>query len=731
MESELTECRLCQYTSLVEILNLGTQVITSRFPVKGDTSTPTTRIRLVMCEKCQLVQLKDTTSSSELYEHLYGYRSGISQTMRTHLKEYYDEICTYVTLHENDHVLDIGSNDSTMLQNYPSMIQRVGCDPTGSQFKQYYGDVQLIETYFTKDAIHSRFSPTTRFKIVSSISMFYDLPRPVQFAKDIYDILDDNGIWTLEQSYVKTMLEKNSIDTICHEHLEYYGVKQIKEIMDRAGFKIINLSTNNCNGGSFRIYVAKKCSDKYEECTEKIIRFIDEENALQIHTPKRYIQFMNDCQHQVDLLKGFIHHINQNHKKVYIYGASTKGNCLLQFGNLDSTHIPYAVERNPLKYGRTTSTGIEIISEEEMRANPPEYLLVLPWHFRNEIVERESEFLSNGGSFIFPFPTFEIYTSKPRCIITGINGQIGHYVYHNMKSSYHVYGITHPSNTNNTSINQSSSVHTISIDISDKKALENIIMSIKPSSIIHLASISHTEQCESQPIDTILTNGMSVSYICDIIYRNKLTCNLFNASSSEVYAGHMEYNVSDNDKNHKPYNIYSISKSFGHQVVDYYRNRYQLLFSNGIIFTTESSHRKPLFLLKKASEHAKQWSDTHNVLSLGPLDSFRNIIHAQDVADAICVIVYQPTGGSYVICQTEPMIMMSDVILGIYQNHNIILKQRDDTWYDETTGLDVIHTTNSMTGRVASKINGYPDELLKLGWKPRFTINDIIDELTK
>ena len=404
MEDVLEKCRICESTILKEVLDLGNQVITSRFPVKGDLTTPSTRIRLVMCDQCRLVQLKDTTPSSELYEHLYGYRSGISNTMREHLLQYNQEIKDMISFNDGDYVLDIGSNDSTFLGYYPSTLHRVGCDPTGSQFIQYYQeDMKLIPTYFTKQVIRDTFGNDVHFKVVSSISMFYDLPNPVQFAKDIHEILDENGIWTLEQSYVLTMLERNSVDTICHEHLEYYGLKQIKEIMDRSGFKIIGLSKNECNGGSFRIYVCKQENTQHPECTDLISEYLTEEDKKKIHTYERYNQFYEDCLAQVNRLKTFIKHVNADHKKVYIYGASTKGNCLLQFGGIDSSYIPYAVERNPLKYGRTTSTGIEIISEDQMRKDSPHYLLVLPWHFRNEIIQRESEFLIVVEPLFFHF----------------------------------------------------------------------------------------------------------------------------------------------------------------------------------------------------------------------------------------------------------------------------------------------------------------------------------------
>jgi len=339
-----------------------------------------------------------------MYEHMYGYRSGISATMRAHLREYNDEIMLLATPENGDAVLDIGSNDATFLKMYPNTLTRVGCDPTGKQFSAEYDGLTLVPTYFSKEVI----APLgLTFAVVSSISMFYDLPDPVRFACDIHSVLSPEGLWTFEQSYIKTMLERNSFDTICHEHVEYYGVRQIKHILDLAGFKIVRVSLNDCNGGSTRFFAAKKES-RWVEDARTVQTLLDGEAHLA--DPKTYGSFMDRCDGEISKLQK---HLNTG-ASTYIYGASTKGNCLLQYAGIGPDRVKYAVERNLQKVGCTTSTGIEIISEETMRTSPPEYLLVLPWHFKQEIIDRESEFLKAGGKLIFPLPTFEIigYSAK-------------------------------------------------------------------------------------------------------------------------------------------------------------------------------------------------------------------------------------------------------------------------------------------------------------------------------
>lgn len=391
-------CRICRTNSTEVVIDLGEQVITSRFPVYGDWSTPKTHICLVQCRECGLVQLRDLVESSELYEHLYGYRSGLNQMMRAHLEQYNHELQAKANLAPGDAVLDIGSNDATFLRFYPDTVSRVGCDPTGKQFAEFYNGLTLFSTYFTANAVAGM-----KFKAVSSISMFYDLPDPVQFAKDVHSVLTDDGIWTLEQSYILTMLERNSIDTICHEHVEYYALRQIKRIMDLAGFVIIDVSKNDCNGGSFRIYVAKSGTESPD-----VKAWLEEEARAKLDDPETYRTFERNCRAEVAKLKSYL----AEHPSTYIYGASTKGNCLLQYANLTERDIAFAVERNPEKVGKMTSTGIPIISEETMRANPPENLLVLPWHFRKGIIDREAEFIRRGGKLLFPFPTFEVVESS-------------------------------------------------------------------------------------------------------------------------------------------------------------------------------------------------------------------------------------------------------------------------------------------------------------------------------
>jgi GDP-D-mannose dehydratase len=704
------------------VIDLGEQYITSRFPEKNDFSTPKCPITLCLCGECGLLQLRQTTHSSELYEHEYGYRSGISNTMKTHLKTYHEELMGKVLdWKKGDIVLDIGSNDSTFLKFYPKELVRVGIDPTGKQFSHFYTDEVLIPDYFSGEIFHKKF-PHKKCWIVSSIAMFYDLPDPVQFARDIESILEDDGIWTCEQSYLLNMLDANSIDTICHEHLEYYTLSQIKEIADRSRLKIIDVKFNSSNGGSFRIYLAKQSSTKHQECPDLIHSILIKEEMYSLKDPQTYQHFYQRCADEARRLKMLINTINENGKRIWIYGASTKGNCTLQFASITKDDIPYAVERNPNKFGKMTPTGTEIISEEEMRKNPPEYLLVLPWHFKKEIIERENIFLENGGSLVFPFPHLDVFSLHPKLLLTGCDGHIASYFLDHYKHFYNLFGLGHSRNHDNP--------HNITkFFASGGGLLEDFIMTINPQYIVHLAGISNPQIALENPIDTLDANGRMITVICDCVYRNNLAAKILNASSSEIFKGHGDYTIHEEDTHYRHLHPYSISKITGHSFVDFYREKHECPFYNGILFTTESCRKSTDFLLNKVARHSHQWIKNKTPIQIGNLASMRNIIHASDVAHAIhCILI----GGeeNYVICHDQSY-LMEELVMGIYKRAGIELKKNENYYVNKDTGeIVLIVDERNKRDEKSNNIQGDNSRLKKLGWKPSITIDGLLDEIS-
>lgn len=409
---KINHCRICKNEDLVTIFDLGSHKLSSRFPAADEPDPIEVPLVLVKCNDlnndcCGLLQLSHNTSEEELYLNHYGYRSGLNNTMINHLTGLITEITNRIPLQPNDLVLDIGSNDSTSLRVYPDTLIKVGIDPTGKQFRQYYPDnVTLLPTFFNTEVFLNAF-PEQKAKVVTTISMFYDLPDPLQFVKDIKTILAPDGIWVSEQSYCITMLEQNSFDTIVHEHLEYYTIKQLKYIADQVGLEIIDISLNSCNGGSFRVTMSHPGQYPVSSVVDELIR---QELELNLSGLQPLHDFVKRCEDGKQEVMNFLRQERDNGKKIDILAASTKGNTTLQYYGVDNQLINKAGERNPEKFGRRTpGTNIPIVSELEMREDKPDYLLALAWHFKTELLLREDEFLQNGGAIVFPLPVLEIY----------------------------------------------------------------------------------------------------------------------------------------------------------------------------------------------------------------------------------------------------------------------------------------------------------------------------------
>ena len=408
-------CRICGSSALTKVIDLGEQNLQGSF-IKEGKEMPAFRklaMELVRCDPtvdegaCGLLQMATTVPPSILYSS-YWYRSGTNQTMRDHLKAIVEEAIKLIG-NSAVRVLDIGCNDGTLLNHYPDSCEKFGVDP--SDLTQEVGDdVKVIRDTFPSTEL-SCLIADDRLDIITSIAMFYDLENPVSFVEGIREILSENGIWIFEMSYMPSMLEMNSYDTICHEHVEYYSLSVIENLLHRCGMKVIKVAFNDINGGSIRCYATHDSNLKYKnpEFKQEIERTRRQEFDLELDTDKPYRNF----QERVDLHKEelimLLKRLKNEGKIIHIYGASTKGNTILQWCGIDSSIIDYAADRNPEKDGaRTIGTNIPIISEEKSRAMGPDYYLVLPWHFRNEFLEREQESISKGVGFIFPLPTIEI-----------------------------------------------------------------------------------------------------------------------------------------------------------------------------------------------------------------------------------------------------------------------------------------------------------------------------------
>lgn len=410
MYKEINKCRVCGSKQLKILMDLGSQALTGVFPKSAGEIISSGPVQLVRCSEsqgCGLVQLKQSYNLEEMYGLNYGYRSGLNPEMVTHLGSKVTKILESGVLASGDFVLDIGSNDGTTLRKYPpGKFNLVGIDPTGVKFSKYYPeDITLISDFFSEKVIRSSIGDI-KAKIITSFSMFYDLEDPVSFAKEIEATLHDDGIWYMEQSYLPTMLSRNAFDTICHEHLEFYGLKQIVWIASASGLIVKDVELNDVNGGSFSVELVKKGSSHFIN-KDRIAELLKKEDQMGLNEERGIEDFRERVKREGEKLIDFLKTAKKEGKTVVGLGASTKGNVLLQYWNITTELLSAIGEVNQEKFGAyTPGTLIPLISEDELLKINPDYILILPWHFKKHFINSKK---FSGRTLVFPLPELTIH----------------------------------------------------------------------------------------------------------------------------------------------------------------------------------------------------------------------------------------------------------------------------------------------------------------------------------
>jgi hypothetical protein len=399
------------------VLSLGEQCIAGAF-AEPNGRQPVQRaipLELVRCDMtrdqdaCGLLQTRHTVPASILYSN-YWYRSGVTRTMTENLHEVAREAEGLVGLRAGDLVVDIGCNDGTLFDGYQTEgLRYLGFDPSDVTRYAVKKGYDVARDFYSFERLQHHY-PDRKARVVTSVAMFYDLEDPSAFVEDVVSALSEDGVWAMELHYMPTMLERNAFDVIVHEHLEYYSLAVIERLMTLAGLETVRASLNDVNGGSIRLFFAHAGRISIAEEDQRSLQHIRiREFEMALETPEPYERFREGAERIRKELHDLCERIHVEGKTIHIYGASTKGNTILQYANLDSSLIPYAADRNPDKWGsKTIGTNIPIISEEESRRLKPDYFLVLPWHFLEEFLEREKEYLSKGGKFIVPLPEVRI-----------------------------------------------------------------------------------------------------------------------------------------------------------------------------------------------------------------------------------------------------------------------------------------------------------------------------------
>lgn len=390
-------CRSCLSTNTEVILDLGNQYL-SDFR-DDDSKPPLYSLEAFICKDCMLVQLTESTPQDEMYHDNYGFKSNISNSIKDDLKDVVENGLKYFKKPRN--WLDIASNDGTLLSYVPKSTYRVGVDPVTKYCKEAKKHASLIvNDYFGSDSTHNE-----QFDVISSISCFYDMPDPNKFVNDVKNVLAKDGIWIIQQNYLLPTMEYGAVDNFCHEHLEYYTLLSLEPLLERHGLEIVDLSVSDVNGGSIRTYVAHKGSYEVQDSVEKQ-RTIELDAKLDdIETYKR---FSADAVANIEELKSLVKSYKDAGKKVVILAASTRGATIWQCAEFGPDTIDYAVERNFEKVGKYFSAiGIPIVSEGKFREDKPDVAIIGPWFFADEIIDRESKYLKNGGTLVKPLPKVE------------------------------------------------------------------------------------------------------------------------------------------------------------------------------------------------------------------------------------------------------------------------------------------------------------------------------------
>jgi len=398
MESEkVGKCRVCGASLLIHVFDFGKQIIANHFHHKNDHACQPLPLNLVRCGKCNLVQLADKTDVDLMYRN-YWYQSGINQSMRGHLKGLADQILQWSKVGPEDCIIDIGCNDGTFLGYFQSVGTRIGVDPSNVRPTV---QCEYINDYFTYESAN-RVLVGRKAKLITSIAMFYDLNDPSSFVRDIRRVLADDGLWVVELSYLPIMMENTAYDSVCHEHVVYYRMKTFLETLKDTDIIPVHVEINQMNGGSFRVFLAP--NGRSDGSVEALLQKESDEGYEDNYPYKR---FSDGVKKSADILVNFL---DENKEKiVYGYGASTKGQIIMQYCGIGPDRIRAIAERNPLKYGLyTPGTNVPICSEDEMRATKPDYLVFFPWYFLREFVDREKSLHEQGTRFVTPLPQFSI-----------------------------------------------------------------------------------------------------------------------------------------------------------------------------------------------------------------------------------------------------------------------------------------------------------------------------------
>ncbi len=404
--SKIKKCRICDDKNLIPINKLGVFSLTGTFLKKINSKTYDTPVDIVFSKKSKLLQLNHNYNQKKLFGDNYGYRSGLNKSMQNHLKLKSKIILKKYSLKKGDKIMDIGSNDGTFLNYFPKSLIKFGVDPTAHKFKKYYKkNTKVIPKIFKKNILKKS---QKKFKFISAIAMFYDLSNPKLFIQTVKNYLHKDGIFHVEIAYLPDILKKNSFDTFCQEHLTYFSFTSFKYLIDQTSFKIVDFNKNSINGGSINFDLAFKTS-KIKTKVLKIKKILHLEKKLKLEKVTTYKNYFSKIKNNSKKINSLISKLNKKNKKVYGFGASTKGNVILQLCKLNYNNIKAIYDVNEFKFKKyTPGSKILIKNENEIFKDRPDYLFILIWHFSKTLKQKIKKFKNLKMIYIWPFPKLKL-----------------------------------------------------------------------------------------------------------------------------------------------------------------------------------------------------------------------------------------------------------------------------------------------------------------------------------
>ena len=634
-------CRVCGSDKLTHLFSLGNLHI-STFVNSPHESLGSAPLELVWCENCSLVQLKHTAPQELMYSKHYWYHSALNKVIVDNLKEITETAIKMVNLKEGDVILDIGANDGTLLSFYPSRYVRVGCEPATNLIENMrkYCDISINDFWTFEN--YKKAVGDKKAKIITAIGMFYDMENPNQFIRDSAEALDEDGIFIAQLMTSKKMLEQNDIGNICHEHIEYYSYNSLKYLFEKNGLEIFKVEENSINGGSYRLF-ARKYRTGSIHYPEDI-------------TKESYLEFSRKIEENKQACLDLLKKLNLDGKKVYGYGASTKGNTILQYYGISTGLIKGIAEISEEKFGKyTVGTGIPIIEEGEAKKDA-DYFLILPYAFKDSFIEKEQDWMKNGGKFIFTLPKVEVYPGensekKKKALVLGITGQDGSYLAEILlEKGYEVHGMIRKSATGNT-VNINHILDKIIVhrgDLNDAQSIYRIINEVRPKEIYNEADQDHVGWSNSMPSYSYDVTGNVVGKILEMIKEIDKNIKYFQPISSNIF-GDAE-NPQTEKTELKPQSPYGCAKAFAYILAKYYREVHGMFVSTGIFYNHESPRRTEDYVTRKITKAAVRISKgLQKELMLGNLDAKIDFGYAKEYMEAAWSIMQLDESDDFII----------------------------------------------------------------------------------